>query len=189
MSIAKKLAQGLLVALFAANAVPSAAQSQGPAQSGPQDQQQTQPQRPQFVTEFDHRIVTYLLDDVRASWQAEPSNDGHTVYRASAEGAINFTLSPRACSPEGECSSLLMLAVFTGVNAPSMAQLDTFLNRLNDTSPSIKAFRNEQGVVVLQAYANAAGGITYRNAQAQLLVFGQDIVTVSQALAQFEQGR
>ena len=154
-----------------------------------QQAQQQAPQRPQFVTQFDNTIVTMLLQDVQATWQVEAAPDGNLNYRAQADGGLNFTLAPRSCTPEAGCLGLMMLAVFTGVNAQNPAQLDALLARLNDSSATIKVFRDPQGIVILQSYANAAGGITYRNAQAQLLLFGDDIVTVSRALAQFEQGR
>ena len=175
MQILKSLSAAFVASVLAISSTPAVAQQQAP-------------ERPQIITQFDQLMVTYLLQDVQATWTVETDAQGNTNYRASAEGGINFTLAPRACSEQSGCLGMMMLAVFTGVNAPSMTELDAFLNRLNDTSGTIKVFRNAQGVVVLQEYMNAAGGISYRNAQAQLYVFGEDIVAVSRALAQFERG-
>ena len=47
----------------------------------------------------------------------------------------------------------------------------------------------ENGVVVLQSFINAQSGISYANARAQLLVFGQEIVKVRKTLTDFGQGR
>lgn len=91
MTLISKLTGICAAALMAINALPAAAQQQEP------QPQQTQPQRPQFVTQFDNTTVTYLLQDVRATWRTEASVDGFTLYRASAEDGINFSLSPRAC--------------------------------------------------------------------------------------------
>ena len=178
MAHRKSLIAAAFAPILALSAAPLAAQNEG---------FQSEAASPQLVTQFDAATVSRLLLDVRATWETEPSIDGHTNYRASAEGGLNFTLSPRACSERIGCLGLMMLAVYTDVRAPNMAALDGFLNQLNDTSPSVKVFRNTQGTVVLQSYINSAGGITYRNAQSELLVFGQDIVSVSQAIARFEQ--
>lgn len=175
MKLFKTLSAALLAGVLALSGSPALAQQQAP-------------QRPQIVTQFDNTIVTMLLQDVQATWQVEAAPDGNLNYRAQADGGLNFTLAPRSCTPEAGCLGLMMLAVFTGVNAQNAAQLDALLTRLNDSSATIKVFRDPQGVVILQSYANAAGGISYRNAQAQLLLFGEDIVIVSRALAQFEQG-
>jgi len=174
----KSIIAAAFTSILALGAAPLAAQNEG---------SQRQAAAPQMVTQFDAATVSRLLLDVSATWQTEPSVDGHTNYRASAAGGLNFTVSPRACSEQYGCLGLMMLAVYTDVSAPNMAALDTFLNQLNDTSTSVKVFRNAGGIIVLQAYINAAGGITYRNAQSELLIFGQDIVAVSQAIAQFEQ--
>ena len=176
MNIFAKAATALLAAATAITATPALAQQTQPA-----------PQRPDFVTQFDNTMVTNLLRDVQATWQVEQAADGSVNYRAQAEGGLNFTLAPRACSQQNGCLGLMMLAVYTGVNTQDLARLDAFLNQLNDSSATVKVFRNPQGVVILQGYINAAGGITYRNTQAQLLLFGEDIVNVSRALAQFEQ--
>jgi hypothetical protein len=149
---------------------------------------QQQPQRPQVVTQFDDATVSNLLQDVRATWQIDYNDQGEANYRASAEGDINFTLSPRACSPETGCLGLMMIAIYTGVSAPSAVELDAFINRVNDRDATAKIYRMPDGTVVLQEYVNAAYGISYLNAQAQLLVFGEDLVAVSRALATFERG-
>jgi len=179
MNILTKISAALLAGVIAITANPAIAQ---------QAQQTQPPPRPEFVTQFDNTMVTYLLQDVQATWQVEQLEDGNVNYRAQAAGGLNFTLAPRACSEQTGCVGLLMLAIYTGVNASNGAQFDAFLHRLNDSSATIKVFRNPNGVVILQGYINAAGGITYRNTQAQLLLFGEDIVTVSRALAQFEGG-
>ena len=49
--------------------------------------------------------------------------------------------------------------------------------------------RNPQGVVAMQAYINASFGISYRNLQAQVLVFGDNIVDASAALGQLSQAQ
>ena len=176
MRIFTQLIAGL--AALALGAVPALAQ-QTPQQ---------QPQRPQVVTQFDNATITYLLQDVQATWTIETNERGESNYRARAEGDINFTMSPRACSPETGCLGLILLAVFTGVNAPSTAELDAFVNRANDQSATAKVYRSGNNIIILQEYINAAYGISYRNAQNQLLIFGQDIVAVSRGLTQFEQG-
>lgn len=157
------------------------------AMAAPVAAQQQQQQTPQVVTQFNDATITSLLRDVQATWRVEQDQSGNVNYRASAEGEINFTLAPRACSQETGCLGLMMLAVYTGLNAPSTAQLDAYLAELNDRSATVKVYRNGN-IVILQGYMNSAYGISYRNAQTQLLIFGQDIVGISQALASFERG-
>lgn len=151
-----------------------------PQQAAPQAQQ---PQQVRLISRFDDSTIARLLLDVQATWRTEPSPEGLTNYRASAEGGLSFTLAPRACSAEQGCTGLMMLAIFTGVETQSAAQLDAILNELNDQIPTAKLLRGGDGIVIIQAYINASFGITYTNARAQLLVFGQDIVAVRQALA------
>lgn len=152
----------------------------------PLSAQQQPPQRPEAVNRFDEQTIRFLLTDVQATWTVEQNADGTVNYRASAEGGINFVMAPRACDAEAGCVGLVLIAVFTGINARDPAQLDTFVHRFNDTYPTAKVIRNPDGVLALQAYINAARGISYGNAQAQLLVFGQDISNLSRALTQFE---
>lgn len=165
--------------------VPAVSQQQAPPQQG--QAQQAQQQRPQVVTQFDDTTVRYLLADVQANWRVEQGADGAPVYRANAGEGLNFTLAPRACSPEGTCVGLMMIAVFENVDLSDPAGLDALLNSFNDSNPTAKVLRSPQGVVALQGYVNAAYGISYRNAQAQFLQFGENIVAVSRALAAFEQ--
>lgn len=151
-------------------------------------QQAAAQNRPQVVTEFDAPTITRLLTDIQADWRIEANAQGEINYRASAEGGLNFTLAPRACSPETGCLGLMVLAVFTGVDTSNQAQIDAFLNDLNDQSATAKVYRSGDGIVILQAYINSSYGISYANAQAQLLIFGQNIVAVSGALSDFESG-
>jgi len=165
-------------AALAMFAVPVSAQQQQPAG-----------QAPQVVSQFDEATITRLLRDVQATWRTETNAQGEINYRASAEGEINFTLAPRACSPQTGCLGLMMIAVYTGIDTSNPAQLAAFLHDLNDRSATAKVYRSNGGVVILQAYINSSYGISYANAQAQLLVFGQNIVAVSQELAGLERGR
>lgn len=144
---------------------------------------------PQVVTQFDNATITRLLTDIQATSRIELNDQGEANYRASAEGGLNFTLAPRACSAETGCMGLMLLGVFTGVDTSNQAAIDAFLNDLNDQSATAKVYRSGDGVVILQGYINAAYGISYANAQAQLLIFGQNIVSVSQALSAFESAR
>lgn len=146
-----------------------------------------QPQRPGVVSQFDDTMIRYLLADIRATHRVERASDGSTVYRASAEGQINFTLAPQACSQETGCRGLMLIAIFNDLRAPDPTRLDAFVNSFNDRNPTAKLIRGPNGIVALQAYINASFGISYRNAQAQMLVFGENIVQTSRALAAFEQ--
>ena len=143
---------------------------------------------PQVVIAFDDPTITRLLTDIQATWRVEANEQGGINYRASADGGLNFTLAPRACSPENGCLGLMILAVFTAVDTSDQTQIDAFLNDLNDQSATAKVYRSGNGVVILQAYINSSYGISYGNAQAQLLIFGQNIVSVRQALSAFESG-
>lgn len=162
---------------LAATAAPAAAQ-QAPQQSQA---------RPDWVTQFDDQTLRYLLADLQATWTVEQGQDGSLTYRASTAGGINFVLAPRSCDAQSGCVGLLLVALFDEVNVSNAAQLDAFVNRFNDTQPTAKVMRNAQGMVALQAYVNVAYGVTYRNVQAQILVFGQNITNLSRALVQFEQ--
>ncbi|MHA7818572.1 MAG: hypothetical protein ACX930_02870 [Erythrobacter sp.] len=150
-------------------------------------QQVQQPQRPQVVAQFNDTMVRYLLADIQATHRVEPGNDGFSIYRATTGEGINFTLAPRACSADVGCQGLMLLAVFSDLRSPDSPRLDTFIHIFNDRNPTAKLIRGPNGIILLQGYINAAFGISYRNAQAQLLVFGQNIVKTSQALAAFEQ--
>ncbi|MEL7190321.1 MAG: YbjN domain-containing protein [Pseudomonadota bacterium] len=137
---------------------------------------------PQVVAQFDDATIARLLLAVQATWRTETGPDGRALYRASAEGGISFTLLPQACGEEQGCRALLVLANFTGVEADNVSTLDNFLHRFNDAYPSAKVYRVGENGVVLQAYLNAAQGISFANAQAQLLVFGQDLVVLRNEL-------
>lgn len=176
MRIISTLSTVLASVALAAVGMPTAAQ-----------QQAQQPQRPQVVAQFDDTMVRYLLADISATYQVEQLTDGSYVYRATAEGEINFTLAPRACTPEAGCRGLMLIAIFTDLRSPNLTQLDAFVNSFNDRNPTAKLIRGPDGTVALQAYINASFGISYLNAQAQFLVFGENIVATSRALAAFEQ--
>ncbi len=173
------LALSIVASLFAA---PVVAQQTSPAN-------QAAPERPQVVSRFDEQTVRYLLEDVQANWQVERSPDGGLTYRASAPGGLNFVAAPRSCGTEVGCVGLVLVALFDDVQVDDAARLDAFINGHNDKFPTAKVMRDAQGMIALQAYINAAYGISYRNAQAQLLVFGQDISALARALAEFEQSQ
>lgn len=176
MRILPALSTVLATLMLAAVGVPASAQ------------QAQQPQRPQFVTQFDDTTIRYLLADIQATYQVEQASDGSNVYRATAEGQINFTLAQRACATETGCPGLMLIALFTNLQVSDATRLDAFIHQFNDQNPTAKLIRGPRNVVALQAYINASYGITYRNAQSQLLVFGENIVTTSRALANFERG-
>jgi len=142
----------------------------------------------QVVTEFNDSTISRLLLDVGTNWNIEAGPDGQKVYRASAEGGVNFTLSPRACAAETGCVGLLLIAVFTRSDQRSLGELDQLLNRYNDLNPNGKAYRVEDGTVVLQGYVNAVYGVSYANAQAQILVFGQELGKLRNELTVFSEG-
>ncbi len=141
----------------------------------------------QVVAQFDDATIARLLLAVEATWRTEPGPHGRSLYRASADGGINFTLLPQACSVEQGCVALLVLANFTGVETESTKVMDTFLHRFNDAYPSAKVYRVSDDGVVLQAYFNAAQGISFANAQAQLLVFGQNLVQLRSELTALQE--
>ncbi|MEP3051532.1 MAG: YbjN domain-containing protein [Erythrobacter sp.] len=143
----------------------------------------------QVVTQFDDSTISRLLLDVQTTWQIEPGPDGVSIYRASADGGIAFTALPRACAPEQGCRALAMIAQFTRTDGRPLAELDNFLNTFNDRVPAGKVYRMNDGTVVLQGYINAAFGISYANAQAQLLVYGQNIQALRAGLEAFSEGR
>lgn len=127
------------------------------------------------IARFDDSTISRLLLDVEAQFQIEPGAEGVNVYRARAGEGIAFTVSPRACSEQNGCAGLLLIAVFTLDPGSVPEDLDQQLHRYNDVNPNAKVYRAESNVLVLQGYINSAFGISYRNAQAQLLVFGQEI--------------
>ncbi|MEL7218358.1 MAG: hypothetical protein AAGK01_08005, partial [Pseudomonadota bacterium] len=108
----------------------------------------------QVVTQFNDSTISRLLLDVGASWNIEGGPNGEKVYRASADGGVNFTLSPRACAAETGCVGLLLITVFTRNDQRSVSELDELLHRYNDLNPNGKAYRVEGGAVVLQGYIN-----------------------------------
>ncbi|KWV93179.1 YbjN domain-containing protein [Erythrobacter sp. YT30] len=162
----KHLFIGLAAALFAlGNSAPFSAQTS-----------------PQVVIRFDDATIARLLLAVQATWRTEAGPEGRSLYRASADGGINFTLLPQACSAEQGCAALMVLANFTGVTADDVAALDNFLHRFNDANPIAKVYRAGENSVVLQAYVNSAQGISFANAQTQLLVFGQNLTVLREDL-------
>lgn len=177
-----KFSGGLGAAIIAVAALmPTSAEAQNQAQ---------QQRQVQFVTQFDAPTVSRLLLDVQATWQVEQDASGATVYRAQAGEGIAFALSPRSCSAEQGCVGLLMLATFTRSDDRSATEMDAFINAYNNLNPNSKALRAGDQAVVLQSYVNAVYGITYANAQAQLLVFGQEIQKMRAELTAFSaQGR
>ena len=153
-------------------------------------QQAAQPaqQRPDWVNRFDDQVMRFILADLNAQWTVEQGADGSLTYRATTQEGINFVLAPRSCDAQNVCVGLVLIALFDDLNAPNAARLDAFINQYNDLYPTSKVMRNPQGLVALQSYINAAYGVTYRNVQAQLLVFGQNITNLSRALLAFENG-
>ena len=143
----------------------------------------------QVVAQFNDSTVSRLLLDVQANFNIEAAADGAKIFRAQADGGIAFTLSPRACSAEAGCVGLLLIAIFTRSDSRNLGELDALLHRYNDLNPNGKVYRMENGTVVLQGYINAAYGISYANAQAQLLVFGQEIAKLRKTLTDFGEGR
>ncbi len=144
----------------------------------------------QVVTQFDAATISRLLLDVQANWQVEQGANGETIYRAQAGEGLAFALTPRACSAEQGCLGLLMVATFTRSDERSLAEIDEFINQYNNLNANSKAVRAGNEAVVLQSYINSAFGISYANAQAQLLVFGQEIQKMRSELTTFSaQGR
>lgn len=145
--------------------------------------------QPQVVAQFNDATISRLLLDVQANFNIEAGPDGAKIFRAQADGGIAFTLSPRACSAETGCVGLLLIAVYTRSDSRNLGELDVLLHRYNDLNPNAKVYRMDDGTVILQGYINAAYGVSYANAQAQLLVFGQEITKVRQTLTDFSEGR
>ncbi len=158
---------------------PSAGQAQG------QPQTQVAPQNPQVVTQFDAATISRLLLDVQTTWQVETDANGGTVYRAQSGTGISFALTPRACTPQQGCVGLLMVATFVREDTRPRAEINEFINQYNDLNASSKAVRAGDQAIVLQGYVNSAYGISYANAQAQLLVFGQEIQKMRASLTEF----
>lgn len=152
------------------------------------DSVQAQSAQQPVVTQFDDSTIARLLLDVQAEWQIEAGADGRSIYRASNPNGIRFTAMPRACDQQG-CRALLVLTPFTRNDRRNLASLDSFLSTFNDQNPSAKAYRTAEGTVVLQSYINAAGGTSFANARAQLLVFGQNIVSMREGLTAFAEGQ
>ena len=154
-----------------------------------QEQRLPEEARPQVVTQFDELTIRFLLQDIQARWELEQGPDGQRIYRASAEDGLNFSMVQSDCTAEGFCTSLMLIAIYNGTEGISPQSLDLFINAYNDSNPSAKLMRNPQGVVAMQAYINASFGISYRNLQAQVLVFGDNIVDASAALGQLSQAQ
>lgn len=149
-------------------------------------QQQPVQQRPQMVQRFDHQTVRSLLDGVEVAWRIDQDANGDLTYRATAQSGVSFVAAPRSCTTEQGCIGLVLVSVFDGVNVTDLARFDAFVHQFNDRFPTAKVVRNGPQTVTLQAYINAAYGISYQNAQAQMLTFGQDITNLSRALTAFE---
>ncbi len=145
--------------------------------------------QPQVVTQFNDSTISRLLLDVQANFNIEAGPGGEKVFRATAGQSTAFTVSPRSCSADAGCVGLLLIATFTRSDTRSLAELDTLLNRHNDLNSNAKIYRLPDGTVVLQSYINAAQGISYANAQAQVLVFGREIGKARDALTEFSEGR
>lgn len=143
-------------------------------------------EKPVVVSRFDNSTIPHLLRDVQTTWTVEQGADGQAIYRVKADGGVAFTVTPRACSAERRCVGLLLIAVFTRGDGRTLADLDNFLSNYNDNNPNGKVYRVQDGeAVVLQGYINAANGIRYANAQAQLLVFGQELAKIRAQLTEF----
>ncbi len=127
------------------------------------------------ITQFDDSTVSRLLLDGQATWRIEGGPDGRAVYRVSAQDGINFTVQPQACTADEGCTGLLVIATFPAREDTNLSALDALLNRFNDVNATAKVYRTPEGAVLLQTYINAAFGISYANAQAQLLIFGRNV--------------
>lgn len=176
MSYALKLIAGLAIVCATFGAAPAMAQQQ---QTG----------APQVISQFDDLTLRVLLNDMQANWTVERGPDGNLIYRAVSDGDLNFTLAPTACRAGEGCTALILIAVFSDLEVANAAQLDAFLHSFNDRNPSAKVVRSENGLIVLQSYVNAIGGISYRNLQAQMLIFGENIIATSRALLFFDQSQ
>lgn len=165
---------GSAFAICAALAAPLSAQQAPPAGT-----QQSAP----AITQFDDAIISRLLLDGQTTWRIEGGPDGRPVYRVSAQGGLRFTVQPQACSEQTGCVGLVMVATFVDTRGRNLSELDGVLNSFNDRNSSAKAYRTPDGVVLHQSYINAAFGISYANARAQMLVFGRNVVALRQALS------
>ena len=163
--------------IFAAAAVMSLGSSPAAAQA-----------QSQVVSGFSDATIARLLLDVQADWQIEAGANGRSIYRASANGGVAFTVMPQACDERLTCRALMVLTPFTRSDKRKLAELDAFISSFNDQTPSGKAYRLNDGTVVLQSYLNAAGGISFANARAQLLVYGQNLVKLREGLTAFAGG-
>ena len=176
MSNALKLIAAFTFGVLAWSAAPAAAQqAQGPA--------------PQVVSQFDDLTIRYLLADMQVEWTVERGETGDLVYRAIGSGNMNFMLMPAACRPGEGCVGLVLMAVFTGLQPNNVGQLDAYLHQFNDTYPSAKLIRTASGPIILQGFINATGGVSYRNVQAVVGDFLENIGTAGRALASFEQSQ
>ncbi len=175
---------GTIGAALALAATPATVQAQNQTPS----QAQAQRAQPQMIVQFDDATIARLLLDVQASWQIEAGANGRSIYRANANGGIAFTVMPRACDERLTCRAMMVLTPFTRSDKRSLAQLDAFISAFNDQTPSGKAYRMNDGTVILQSYVNAAGGISLANARAQLLVYGQNLVKLREELTAFAGG-
>ena len=144
--------------------------------------------RPQMVQRFDHQTVRSLLDAVEVEWKIDQDASGNLTYRASAESGATFVAIPQSCETDAGCLGLVLVAAFEGIKVANPGRLDAFVHRFNDSFPTAKVVRSGPGTVTLHAYINAAYGTTFQNAQAQMLVFGQDIANLSRALVALETG-
>ncbi len=145
-------------------------------------------QVPPAITQFDDATISRLLLDGQTTWRVESGPDGRPVYRVSAQGGLNFTVQPQVCAPDQGCTGLLVIATFPPAAPLKLDVLDTLLRRFNDTIATAKVYRTDDGTVLLQAYVNAAFGISYANAQAHLLVFDRNVQTLRSDLSSLNSG-
>ena len=182
MKIHASIKAGLAAVALAGAATPVAAQEQAAQETA--EAQQTE--RPQAINRFEDATIRLLLQDLGARVEVVPVEEGNPRYRASTEGGVNFTAIPAACSAEAGCVGLIVVAILSGFEVPENVDLSEYVHRYNDANPTAKMFLSRAGQVVLQDYINAANVTTYRNAQSQLIVFGNDVVRASRALMQLQ---
>ena len=150
--------QFLAAAVLAVVAVaPAAAQAQGYSQQ-------------RLIDAFDHATFTATLAETGASWETSETGDGTDFYQITFGSGLKAFGYFAACDG-GDCRGLTLIALYTPPEGFSTAELDEIVRVYNDTYSAGKAFRGEDGSLLVQGYVIADHGITMGNLLLQIQVF------------------
>ena len=128
-------------------------------------------QQTRLLKTMDNADLEAVLAEMGATWQSSPREGDTVLYQVTFANGLKAYAWYRVCEGE-QCRGLVLVAQFDRPSGyDSDAALDDKLRVFNDTAAASKAYRGNDGNVILQSYIISDEGITMGNIKAQIGVF------------------